>query len=133
MKKSFYTTIVAMALLMAAGIASADSVDIGLGQMDRAEFESLRQIMSGEHRSSVAVKKDKPADIYVGELNWKDVEAIRHSMAFGGSGRSETAVASSGQVNIGLGAMPTTEFCDLNKLVASNNVNSTQGFGFVCP
>jgi hypothetical protein len=37
-------------------------------------------------------------------------------------------------VDIGLGSMSSGEFCDLNKLVASNTGGRTAaGFQFVCP
>ena len=133
MKNSFHIAILAIALLMVAGIASAESVNIGLGAMDRTEFETLRQMVNGEQSFSMAIQKERPADTYVGEFNWKEVEGFRQSMAFGGNHRNETFATSNGQVDIGLGTMSTNEFCDLNKLVASNSGNAKHGFGFVCP
>ena len=44
------------------------------------------------------------------------------------------SAANNGMVDIGTGAMATGEFCDLNKLVASNTVTNTDsGFAFICP
>ena len=82
MKNSFHIAILAIALLMVAGIASAESVNIGLGAMDRTEFETLRQMVNGEQPFSLAINKTKPADTYVGEFNWEEVEGFRQSMAF---------------------------------------------------
>ena len=132
MKKLFHMTIMAMAVLMGTGVAMAGSVDIGVGEMDQAEFESMRQMIGGERVQSQVITKEKTEAVYVGELKWSDVEDIRQAMAFGDNSRSEAALASSGPVDIGLGAMSNNEFCDLNKLVASNN-NSRQGFDFICP
>ena len=132
MKKLFHMTILAMAVLMGTGVAMAGSVDIGVGEMDQAEFESMRQMIGGEPAQSQVITNEKPEAVYVGELKWSDVEDIRQAMAFGDNSRNEAAAASSGPVDIGLGAMSNNEFCDLNKLVASNN-NSRQGFDFICP
>lgn len=52
-------------------------------------------------------------------------ESFRKSMA---------AVYDTGPVDIGTGTMSASEFCNLNKLVASNTGEWTAaGFQFVCP
>jgi len=142
MIKSFLTAILAMALLMGTGIAwagtvhvgMAHTVNIGLGHMDQAEFEALRQMVSGEYQPTQTVVRKKAADVHVAEFNWSDVKDLRQAMAFGGDHHDETVAVSTGQlVEIGLGTMPTSEFCGLNNLVASNSGNPDRGFEFMCP
>ena len=134
MKKSFYIVTITMATVLMAGIAMADSVDIGLGRMDRAEFETLRQMVSGNFQPSVSGSPQIAADTRVAEFNQRDVDAIRQVMVAGNIQQEDTASASiDGLVDIGTGSMATSEFCDLNKLVASNTTSQTGGFAFICP
>ena len=69
------------------------------------------------------------------EFNQKDVDDIRQAMATGDVQRDATeSIANNGMVDIGTGEMATNEFCDLNKLVASNTAARTDsGFAFICP
>jgi hypothetical protein len=134
MKKSFYIMAVTMATMMMAGVAMAGSVDIGLGRMDQSEFTTLRQIVSGDYQPSASVTTETPQNTRVAEFNQADVDDIRQAMASGNVQQHETeSLANSSMVDIGTGTMATGEFCDLNKLVASNNSNSNRGFAFVCP
>lgn len=135
MKYSLNIAVMAIALAMLAGIATAGSVDIGLGQMDRAEFETLKQMVSGDQPFSADRTQEKSAGVYVAEFDWSVVQDIRQPMSAGDRSRSATAAVSEpGTVDIGLGSMSTGEFCDLNKLVASNTSGrSAAGFQFICP
>ena len=135
MKKSFSIMALTVALTLMTGMAMADSVDIGLGQMDRAEFEALRQMVAGEFQPSDSVTTKVSADeSYVAEFSQRDVESIRQAMTRGGDTTTSLAAAPSGsQVDIGLGSMSTSEFCDLNKLVASNTAGHNGGFTYICP
>ena len=133
MKKSIYIAVMAMVAVVWAGAALADTVDIGLGEMDRAEFETLRQMVNGEYRPSEVLTREKTKEVYVAEFNLRDVEEIRQAMAGDASRERETVAATDGLVDIGLGSMSTSEFCDLNKLVASNSNTSTTGFSHICP
>ena len=134
MKKSLYIAAVTMAMMMLAGVALAGSVDIGLGRMDQTEFETLRQMVSGDFQPSDSVTTEIRQDIRVAEFNQADVDDIRQVMAAGNIQRDATeSIANNGMVDIGTGAMATGEFCDLNKLVASNDASPNQGFAFVCP
>ncbi len=132
---SFKIMAVILATMMTAGVAMAGSVDIGLGRMDQAEFETLRQMVSGNYQPSGTVTTEVQQDIRVAEFNQKDVDAIRQAMATGEVQRNATeSIANNGMVDIGTGAMATNEFCDLNKLVASNTATKTNsGFTFICP
>ena len=137
MKHTFRITVMAIAVAMMAGIATAGSVDIGLGQMDRAEFETLKRMVSGDQPFSAnsAQEQEKVAVKNVAEFNWNDVQDIRQAMTADETPRNATAAASdTGPVDIGLGTMSSNEFCDLNKLVASNTGGqAAAGFQFICP
>ena len=123
-----------MATMMFAGVAMAGSVDIGLGRMDQAEFETLRQMVSGDYQAKDTVSTTRPQVTYIAEFNQADVDEIRRVMAAGGvQWKASESVADNGMVDIGTGAMATGEFCDLNKLVASNITGQDRGFAFVCP
>jgi hypothetical protein len=132
MKKFTYIAAVTMATIVMAAVAMAGSVDIGLGRMDQAEFDSLRQMVSGDYQQSTSVSTIKPQDTRVAEFNQADVDAIRQTMAAGSVQQDATeSAANNGMVDIGTGSMATSEFCNLNNLVASNNTNN--GFTFICP
>ena len=135
MIKSLNILAVMMAAVMMAGVAIAGSVDIGLGRMDQAEFETLRQMVSGDYQQSDSVTTEIREDTRVAEFNQADVDDIRQAMAAGDARQDITgSVADADMVDIGTGAMATDEFCDLNKLVASNTVtDSNSGFDFICP
>ena len=133
MNKTSYIMIMAMAVMAWTGPTFAEPVDIGLGEMDRAEFNILRDMVNGDYQPSKEVKQAKTPEVFVAEFNWRDVEAIRETMSRGFSQEQSTVASSGTQVDIGLGSMETNEFCDLNKLVASNSNYSNQGFGFICP
>ena len=124
-----------IATMMMAGVATAGSVDIGLGRMDQAEFETLRQMVRGDYQPSDSVTTEVRQDTHVAEFNQADVDEIRLAMAAGDVQRDATeSIANNGMVDIGVGEMATSEFCDLNKLVASNTVaGANNGFDFICP
>ncbi|HSO20175.1 MAG TPA: hypothetical protein VLT88_11980 [Desulfosarcina sp.] len=135
MKRRYMTMAILVVTMMMAGYAAAsDSVDIGMGRMDRAEFEVLQQMVRGDYRPTAPVTTNIPQTIHVAEFDLRDVESIRQAMI---TDRDEamTAAAESEQpmVDIGLGSMSTNEFCDLNKLVASNTTARNEGFDFICP
>jgi 2-oxo-4-hydroxy-4-carboxy--5-ureidoimidazoline (OHCU) decarboxylase len=122
---------IVMAVTMTAGVAMADSVDIGLGQMDRTEFDTLKQMVAGTYQSTAPNRTEAYSPIRVAEFDLSVVEAIRQGMAANSGGRQEVAAAEQDNlVDVGLGSMTTNEFCDLNKLVASNT--ETWGFEFIC-
>jgi hypothetical protein len=134
MKFSFMIAAMTIAISISAGIATAQSVDIGMGQMDRGEFEALKRMVSGDQPLTDYRTQEKAAGVYVAEFNWSDVQDIREAMNTSKSSRnSMAAVSNTGPVDIGTGLMSSGEFCDLNKLVASNTGGRTAaGFQFVC-
>ena len=135
MKYSTIIAAMAIAMTMLAGIATAESVDIGMGQMDRGEFETLKRMVSCDQPFTADRTQEKDTGVYVAEFDWSDVQDIRQAMNTSKSTHnSMAAVSDTGSVDIGFGAMSTSEFCDLNKLVASNTRGRTAaGFQFICP
>ena len=136
MRNSFLIAAMAIAVAMFTGITTAESVDIGTGQMDRGEFEALKRMVSGDQPSIADRTREKTAGAYVAEFNWSDVQDIRQAMmkTSRNSHNSMAAVSETDPVDIGLGSMSTGEFCDLNKLVASNTGGqAAAGFRFICP
>ena len=135
MIKSLNIIAAVMATMMMAGVAMAGSVDIGLGRMDQAEFDTLRQMVNGSYQPSDSITTKIRPNIHVAEFNQTDVDDIRQGMTAGSIQRDATeSVANNGMVDIGTGAMATGEFCDLNKLVATNTVTGpNSGFDFICP
>ncbi|WP_319523462.1 hypothetical protein [Breoghania sp.] len=135
MKRLVIMAVMAIAVAMLTGIAAAGSVNIGLGEMDRTEFETLKRMVSGDQPFSANSTLEKAADENVAELDRRVVQDIRQAMSAGENSRNATAaVSDTGPVDIGLGSMSTGEFCDLNKLVASNaGGQAVAGFQFICP
>lgn len=134
MKNIYMTMAIVMVVATAGWAVAADTVDIGLGRMDRAEFDALRQMVSGDYQPTRSVRTEIPETVTVAEFNVRDVEQIRQAMTSGRDQGIATAVTATGdRVDIGLGSMSTGEFCDLNKLVASNATGQEAGFAFMCP
>lgn len=135
MIKSFYIAAMTMAIVMMAAVAIAGMVDIGLGRMDRTEFETLQQIVNGDFQPTPRVSAGEPAQRRIAEFNESDVDEIRLAMGNGSGQHTATAIASvERMVDIGTGSMAAGDFCDLNKLVANNNTNNqNSGFAFICP
>lgn len=131
MKVSFY--IAAMAITMVAGVAGADSVDIGLGRMDQAEFGTLRQMVSGDFQPSAFVATERPRESQVAEFDQGVVDEIRLAMTDDSpQGNITASVATEVMVDIGIGSVSTNEFYDLNKLVVSNSATPKSGFAYIC-
>jgi hypothetical protein len=129
MKKSFFIMAITMATVMMASVAVAETVDIGLGRMDQAEFDTLRQMVNGEFQPSGQSSVEKIRPTRIAEFDQSVVDEIQQAMLNTSDQRPETAFASQDRmVEIGTGSMATSEFCDLNKLVASNNTERTKRF-----
>ena len=132
MKKLF--SVMAAAMVMMAAVAMAETVDIGLGSMDQAEFETLRQMVSGDVPPSDRISAEKPGQRRIAEFNQADVDEIQEAMSTGIHRQPESTVASDDNlVDIGTGSMATSDFCDLNKLVARTGTTQKSGFTFICP
>ena len=130
MKRIYTIMAVTIAMAMMTGVAVADSVDIGLGRMDRAEFDALKQMVSGNYQPAGITATEKPLQIRVAEFDRSVVEEIRQGMSISIEPQDVAAASQDNLVDVGLGSMTTNDFCDLNKLVASNT--ETWGFEFIC-
>jgi hypothetical protein len=101
--------------------ASAEMVDIGLGEMEQSEFIALKAMVQGQQPDSVPVLStpiDRPERYGMVEMARADIEALRDKM----SGRSVSvdagpAVKAVQMVNIGTGEMPMDEFIALKNMV----------------
>ncbi|BBO77435.1 hypothetical protein DSCW_48520 [Desulfosarcina widdelii] len=134
MNSSFHIVATTMAIMMVAGVAMAGSVDIGLGRMDQSEFDTLKQMVSGDYQPPASIATERPREVRVAEFNWADVQAIRQVMVARAVEQNHKLVLTNkSTVDIGTGSMSTSEFCDLNKLVANNSANQIAGFTFICP
>jgi hypothetical protein len=135
MKKSFniMAITVAAALMVMAGVGGAEMVDIGMGSMDRSEFEALKGVMGGGFQAFSAGSTAPTAADRVAEFSRSDVDAIGQVMAATFSTWNVAVSESKSQtVDIGTGSMSTGEFCGLSKLVASNRVNPSEGYASIC-
>ena len=135
MKTYLYMIIMAAVMAAFASVSMADSVNIGLGSMDRAEWNALKQVMHGDRQVSTSVSISSDGDrIRVGEFSQSEVDAFRQAMTADASTINTTSVSvRSDMVDIGTGSMQTDEFCNLNKLVANNGRGAASGFAFICP
>jgi hypothetical protein len=131
-KKQYLLTAVVMVMAMTASVAVAGMVDIGLGTMDQAEFQVLQQMVNGSYQPSASPSTPVVEKHYVAEFDQRNVEAIRQAMT-ATPGEMTDSVATNTMVDIGLGTMTTGEFCDLNKLVATNQATPSTGFTYICP
>ena len=106
--------------------ASAEMVDIGLGEMEQSEFIALKAMVQGQQPDSVPVLStpiDRPERYGMVEMARADIEALRDKM----SGRSVSvdagpAVKAVQMVNIGTGEMPMDEFIALKNMVAGTTI-----------
>jgi hypothetical protein len=134
MKKIYRATAVTAVIMLAAAVATAGGVNIGLGRMDRSDFTALQQMVAGHYRPAVSVSTPIPVPLRVAEFNQNMVDAIRQAMATGSSRTVATASSSkTTMVDIGTGSMQTMEFCDLDKMVARNTILPVNGFEYICP
>lgn len=106
--------------------ASAEMVDIGLGEMEQSEFIALKAMVQGQQPDSAPVIStpiDRPERYGMVEMARADIEALRDKMA----GRSVSvdagpAVKAVQMVNIGTGEMPMDEFIALKKMVGGTTI-----------
>lgn len=113
-----------MVFLAVAGLnhASAEMVDIGLGQMEQTEFLALKALVDGQpsvNEPAVTTPLKRPEQYGMLEMSQADFEALRDAVDgrsnFGAATpETETVVQ---MVNIGTGEMPLDEFLVLKRLV----------------
>ena len=125
MKKAIMTITAAIIVLVGFNHALAETVDIGMGQMDRSEFLALKKMVQ-EGRTAVTPEITTPlvqVERYGPvEMSRADYDALRNTVAgIGGAEMPASIVTPSVRtVNIGTGAMPMDEFLALKRMVAQN-------------
>ena len=112
--------------------ASAEMVDIGLGQMEQSEFRALKAMVQGQPtQAGAAVSTPLERQVRYGmvEMSPADFNALRDRVAGHDKGDDAAPARRSivKMVNIGTGEMPWEEFQALKRMV-QNSV----GCGFNC-
>ena len=131
---------IAAALFMVVAVsapASAEMVNAGLIEMNKADFESLRDLVAGskafDARSAAAPKK-AAVDSGLVKLSAADLAAIEDYVA----GRSEF-VADSGKVsgekmvNAGLIDLPEADLVDMERMVQKGHAERLAMFSSMLP
>ncbi|MCB2145966.1 MAG: hypothetical protein KQI81_05780 [Deltaproteobacteria bacterium] len=106
--------------------ASADMVDIGLGQMEQSEFIALQAMVRGRQPDvvpAISTPLDRPERYGPVEMVRADFEALRDKVA-GRSASTDTRPAAKAvqMVNIGTGEMPMDEFIALKNIVKGTGI-----------
>jgi len=120
------TLAIAVLVLAATTQASAEMVDIGLGQMERSEFVALQAMVQGRQPDvvpAISTPLDRPERYGPVEMARADFEALRDKVA----GRSASvdvrpAAKAVQMVNIGTGEMPMDEFIALKNIVEGTDI-----------
>lgn len=132
MKTRHLTILLSIFLIFTASYSFSETISIGLGEMDVKEFNSLKQIMAGNHIDKSSVTNTEHPVKY-GELSMlpSEYNALKQMVA-GTSSGFETASVSTEKttlVDIGTGSMSKTEFCTL---VAMANDRESGNFNYIC-
>ncbi|MBC2711111.1 MAG: hypothetical protein HGJ94_08975 [Desulfosarcina sp.] len=126
MKKMTMIVAIVVVALVGFNSASAEMVNIGLGQMEQSEFVALKAMVQGGQTDTVpalSTPLDRPERYGMVEMARADFEALRDKVA----GRSvsvdeKPAVKAVQMVNIGTGEMPMDEFVALKRMVEGTGV-----------
>ena len=116
------TIVMMVMVLMAAGNVAADMVDVGMGQMERSEFESLKAMVQGQPVGGVpaiATSRVRSEQYGLIEMAPAAFEALRNKVAGIENVQAPypTARAAIQMVDIGTGEMPADEFAALKRMV----------------
>ena len=122
MKKITIAMAMMVMVLMAAGNAAADMVDIGTGQMESAEFETLKAMVNGQPiqaMPAVSTARAQTERYGLVEMTPADFEDLRKKVAGIEEKRASTRTArtSTRMVDIGMGEMPADDFVALKRMV----------------
>ncbi|WP_319405883.1 hypothetical protein [uncultured Desulfosarcina sp.] len=112
--------------LVAVTQASAEMVNIGLGQMEQSEFIALQAMVQGRQPDVVTTHStplDRPERYGPMEMARADFEALRDKVAGRSAGVDARPAAKTVQlVDIGTGKMPMDEFIALKNIVEGTNI-----------
>lgn len=118
----------ALAIMVMVGVnsAAAEMVDIGSGQMEQAEFASLKAMVQGRPTAkgpAISTPLAHPEPYGMVEMTRADFETLRDKVAGLGVGvAGRPAVKAVQMVNIGTGEMPRDEFIALKHMVEGGDV-----------
>ena len=132
MKTYFLILALVLTGIMTAAVALAQPVDIGTGQMDHNDFETLKQLIGTKHwvaDSSVRPVHDAPI---VGELPAHDITAIRNAIEHDHDLPQNGMVLSVPTVDIGTGSIPVADFCQLSGMVTQGASAAPSDFSGIC-
>lgn len=122
MKKLTMAALIVFLAVVGLNHASAEMVDIGLGQMEQTEFLALKALVDGQpadNEPAVATPLERPEQYGMLEMSQADFEALRDAVGgrsnFGAATPETESVVQ--MVNIGTGEMPLDEFLALKRLV----------------
>ena len=106
--------------------ASAEMVDIGLGEMEQSDFMALKAKVQGQPLDVVpvfATPLDRPQRYGMVEMTRADFTSLGDIMAGRSVGADDRpAVKAIQMVNIGTGEMPMDEFIALKNMVAGTTI-----------
>ena len=133
MKKMTIALAIMVMVMMAAGNVAADMVDIGMGRMERSEFEALKAMVQGQSAGKAATISTRrvPTEQYgLIEMAPAEFEALRNKVAGIEVERApyHTASAAPRMVDIGTGEMPADDFAALKRMVKESERIVFDGF-----
>jgi len=122
MKKMAIIGVSVVMVLVAAGMAWADMVNIGTGQMERSEFEALKAMVQGRQTAAKPVVSTpllKTERYGMVEMTVQAYEGLRDHVAGRAVNVSRQPVKNRQitMVDIGTGEMPQDEFLALKQMV----------------
>ena len=125
MKKMTTVMAIMVMVMMAAGNVAAEMVDIGMGQMDRSEFEALKAKVQGQPVQAtpvVSTVRVHTENYGLVEMTPADFEALRNKVAGIEDDQApyHTASVATPMVDIGTGEMSADDFAALKRMVKSS-------------
>ena len=122
MRRIITAVVVAVALWAGAIGASAETVDIGTGRMDRDEFLAVKAMVAGDRPNArPTVATPLPVTARYGPVEMAPAEfAALHRMVAGTASQNRPPVirtAPTATVDIGTGRMPLDDFRALKRMV----------------
>lgn len=117
--------------------ASAEMVDIGLGEMEQSELITLKAMIQGRQPDTVPVHStplDRLEQYGMAAMTRADFQALRDKMAGRNVGvDARSAAKPVRMVNIGTGEMPMDEFIALKNMVEGTDFLSLDHLAAVQP
>ena len=134
-----WIVMVTLAAAMMVGGASnsmAEMVNIGLGQMERSEFQTLKAMVQGQQPDkTVATRPPVRVERYgLVEMSSADFQDLKNKMGRPAVALTDTPSAKSiRMVDIGTGRMPIEEFNALKRMVAGDQLIAWDHLAAIAP